>query len=292
MSSGGPRSDRRPSVFIGSSTEGHAVAEAIQVNLDRFCEVVIWSQGVFGLSGGTLETLVETADEFDFAVLVVRADDMVSSRERTQPAPRDNVLFELGLFVGVLGRKRTFVVYDRAADAKLPSDLAGVTIASYQLHSSGNLQASLGAACTQIKAAISELDLRERYPANLVIDQSTFFQSVAGTLPIAAHQFFILMGEQGVSLNREGRFGSGLRHVYNMANRSAGHGYFSVDSFCTMLADSGMLQQDLRNRVTLTERGHLFARWLVEQKFRAVHFESEAGGWGQVPDQGLHMPSA
>jgi predicted nucleotide-binding protein len=57
--------ERRPSVFIGSFSEGLPVAEAIQVNLDQVCEVVVWSQGIFGLSQGTLENLVDKADEFD-----------------------------------------------------------------------------------------------------------------------------------------------------------------------------------------------------------------------------------
>src|SRR5260370_6782552 len=99
--------ERRPAVFIGSSSEGLPIAEAIQVNLDRACEVVIWSQGVFGLSGGTLETLVDKADEFDFAALVVTPDDMTHSRGKDQPSPRDNVLLELGLFMGKIGRMRT-----------------------------------------------------------------------------------------------------------------------------------------------------------------------------------------
>ena len=123
--------DRRPCVFVGSSAEGLPIAKAIQVNLDRACEVVIWSQGVFGLSGGTLEALVEKAGEFDFAVLVITPDDMTQSRGNNQQSPRDNVLFELGLFIGVLGRKRSFVVYDRSAKIKLPTDLAGVTNAIY-----------------------------------------------------------------------------------------------------------------------------------------------------------------
>src|SRR5438105_1165493 len=101
--------ERRPSVFIGSSSEGLAFAKAIQLNLDRACEVAIWSQGVFGLSGGTLETLVDKAGEYDFAILVVTPDDMTQSRGKSQQSPRDNVLLEVGLFIGTIGRKRTLI---------------------------------------------------------------------------------------------------------------------------------------------------------------------------------------
>lgn len=150
----------RPSLFIGSSAEGLGIAKAIQCNLDRLCEVQIWSQGVFGLSSGTLETLVAELPRFDFAILVLTPDDLTVSRDRQSPSPRDNVLLELGLSIGMLGRERTFIVHDRTADIKLPSDLAGVTLASYQPHSSGEIKAALGAASTNIETAINKLGKR------------------------------------------------------------------------------------------------------------------------------------
>ncbi len=100
-------------------------------------------------------------DQFDFAILVLTPDDLVSSRNLDGPAPRDNVLFELGLFMGGLGRDRTFIIYDRTAQLKLPSDLAGVSAATFELHSSGNLQSSLGAAATRIEERIERLGLRD-----------------------------------------------------------------------------------------------------------------------------------
>ena len=48
----------RPSVFVGSSGEGLPIAQAVQVLLDRACEVEVLSQGVFGLTQGTLKSLV------------------------------------------------------------------------------------------------------------------------------------------------------------------------------------------------------------------------------------------
>lgn len=147
----------RPYVFIGSSSEGHRIAEAIQANLERYCDAVIWSQGVFGLSGGTLESLVDVADDFDFAVLVVTADDILTSRGQEQQAPRDNVLLEIGLFIGAMGRERTFVVFDTGADIKLPSDLAGVTLAGFELRGRGTLQAALGPSCFRINEAMEGL---------------------------------------------------------------------------------------------------------------------------------------
>jgi len=122
-----PSARVRPSVFVGSSSEGLPTAQAVQVLLDGVCEVEVWSQGVFGLTQGTLESLVLALDRFDFAVLVLTADDLIVSRGTERPAARDNVLFELGLFVGGLGRDRTFMLFDRKHPPALPTDLAGVT---------------------------------------------------------------------------------------------------------------------------------------------------------------------
>jgi predicted nucleotide-binding protein len=110
--------DRRPSVFIGSSTEGLAVAEAIQQALDRTADVELWTQGVFDLSYSYLESLLKALDTADFAILVLTPDDVVSSRRSQTPAPRDNVLLELGLFMGRLGRERCFFVYEQSQDLK------------------------------------------------------------------------------------------------------------------------------------------------------------------------------
>src|SRR5688500_53125 len=124
----------RPAVFIGSSSKGLKVAKIIQLSLDQLCDVTIWSQGVFGLSQGTLESLVFALDKFDFAILVLTPDDLKTIGKETVQSPRDNVLFELGLFVGGLGRDRTFMVYERTNNLSLPSDLAGITSATFQDH--------------------------------------------------------------------------------------------------------------------------------------------------------------
>jgi predicted nucleotide-binding protein len=108
----------RPSVFIGSSSEGLHIAEALQQLLDHEAEVTVWSQGIFDLSQSYLESLLKTLETTDFAILAVTADDMVVSRGTEREAPRDNVLFELGLFKGQLGRNRCFFVFDRTKAAR------------------------------------------------------------------------------------------------------------------------------------------------------------------------------
>lgn len=283
----------RPTLFIGSSSEGLDVAEAIQQNLDRTCETNIWSQGVFGLGSGTLETLVECLPTFDFAILVMTADDLTESRGSVQQTPRDNVLLELGLCIGFLGRKRTFAVYDRTANIKLPSDLAGVSVADYQPQSSGNLQAALGAASTTIKNVIRELGIRPTDQISGSIDQATQFQIIHDLMDPAAEQFIILMHESGTPLQYDGSpVFPGIPYEYAFPSRTAGAGGFSVSKLCRQLPDAQLLHVDLRGNVSLEERGHHFAEWLIMRGFKASWFRSPYGTWGERPADFMGGPSA
>ena len=152
---------RKPRLFIGSSVEGLAPAEDLQLNLEYEAEVTLWTQGIFGLSQGTLESLMKALDSHDFAALVLTPDDLLTKRGEQKQAPRDNVLFELGLFVGRIGRNRTFIVHSRSVEMHIPSDLAGVTVATYDAaRSDGNLQAALGPVATKMKRAIRDQGLR------------------------------------------------------------------------------------------------------------------------------------
>jgi predicted nucleotide-binding protein len=141
-------------VFIGSSTEGKRIAEAIQAGLEYDTEPTIWSQGVFGLSQGTLETLVGLVSRFDYAILVLTPDDVTRKRDTSGNTPRDNVLFELGLFMGALGRDHVFIVHGRDSALQLPTDLAGVTAATFAKRTDGNLDAAVGPAVTKLKHAM------------------------------------------------------------------------------------------------------------------------------------------
>ena len=72
---------------------------------DVFAAVV---RNLQALSTETLENLVAVLPKFDFAVLVLTGDDLTTSRHIKTASPRDNVVFETGLFMGRIGRERTF----------------------------------------------------------------------------------------------------------------------------------------------------------------------------------------
>lgn len=158
-----PQTDR-PTLFIGSSSEGLHVARALQALLDRDCEAVVWTHGVFELGTVTLESLVSIASKADFAVIVVNPDDTANVRGESRNVARDNVIFELGLFTGRIGRERSFMVYDRTQVLHLPTDLLGVTSATYAPHASGDWESALGAASTVIRKAFERLGPRTKGP--------------------------------------------------------------------------------------------------------------------------------
>jgi hypothetical protein len=152
----------KPSLFVGSSTEGLDFARAVRSLLTPDAEVTLWKEGFFGLGSTFIETLINALPRFDFAVLVLTADDLVRSRTVDVFSPRDNVIFELGLFMGYLGRSRTFILHQAHSDLKIPSDLSGVITAAYEWpRTDQNHLSAVGPACDSIRKVIRDLGVSE-----------------------------------------------------------------------------------------------------------------------------------
>lgn len=146
----------KPRVFVGSSTEQLALAYAIQGCLAHDAEVTIWTQGVFDLSKSSLESLLGVLDRVDYGVFVFAPDDIVTMRGKEMNAARDNVVFELGLFIGRLGRGSGFIVAPRGHSLHLPTDLLGTTPALYDAtRAAKEPEAALGHACNEIRRIIT-----------------------------------------------------------------------------------------------------------------------------------------
>lgn len=147
-----PRS-ATPRLFIGSSVEQLEVAEAIQRGLEHApVEATLWTNSVFKPSSTTIGDLTRALREFDFAVFVATPDDSVTMRKNTFAATRDNVVFELGLFMGELGRDRVFGVEPRGVAMRRPSDLFGVSFLDYD--TARPIDVAVSTVCTKLKEAM------------------------------------------------------------------------------------------------------------------------------------------
>ncbi len=151
---------RKPRLFVASSVESLPIAEAVNVNLDHDFEVTIWKGGTFKLSSSTIEDLVEKSSTVDFALFIFAPDDISTIREKNQHVVRDNIIFETGLFVGAIGKSRSFILKPRDIDMHLPTDLLGVTPADFDPNrSDGDLVSATNRACSLIKAEAERLGL-------------------------------------------------------------------------------------------------------------------------------------
>ncbi|MGI8855029.1 MAG: TIR domain-containing protein [Thermomicrobiales bacterium] len=150
------RKARRPRVFIASSVDGLDISYALQTGVERHLEPTVWDQGVFEPSRYILETLEGALDNFDYAVFVFSPADTIIFKGEEQKAVRDNVIFELGLFIGRLGRAACFVVHPRIENLHLPSDLLAFQTLTYENErQDDNFEAALGPVASRIRQAIA-----------------------------------------------------------------------------------------------------------------------------------------
>ncbi|MEW6519213.1 MAG: nucleotide-binding protein [Thermodesulfobacteriota bacterium] len=150
--------ERKPRIFIGSSSESLPIADAVNLNLDRHAEVTIWRNGTFDLSSNTIDSLEKKSKSVDFSLFIFSPDDIGIIRNQKKLVARDNVVFELGLFIGALGKERCFILKPRGVDLHLPTDLLGVTPADYEPNrSDGDMASAVNHACVLIKKQMEKL---------------------------------------------------------------------------------------------------------------------------------------
>ncbi len=120
----------KPRIFLGSSGKQAKLLEAITRGLEDIADVEPWTT-TFNPGRSTLDRLVELSQEVDFAAFVFAQDDWTTTdaSQAGEASPRDNVVFEAGLFGGALGIRRTFILH--ANGSKLPTDLLGLTSVRY-----------------------------------------------------------------------------------------------------------------------------------------------------------------
>ncbi len=137
------------SVFIASSSEGLEVARSVKRQLSDISQVDLWNEGVFVLNRSNLDSLLRAADLYEYAIICLTADDILMMRGEDYDVARDNLLFELGLFVGRIGISKTFIIVDK--EVKLPTDLDGIFVSKFHMPENGNLLSAVGNSCSEIR---------------------------------------------------------------------------------------------------------------------------------------------
>lgn len=152
-------SDNRPSIFIASTSEALEVARAVKANFDKEADVEIWTENIFSKNKSYLSTLRNRASFYDFAIIVFTPDDTAIIRNKKYQIPRDNLLFELGLFMGSVGSNRTFIIADE--NVRILSDFQGISISTFRTRD--NLVSAVGNACDEIRREMKVAEKAFKY---------------------------------------------------------------------------------------------------------------------------------
>ena len=117
--------DLNPKIFIGSSIAGVPIAEKVKANLLAIGDCFIWNEpNVWEPNRSTFENLLRMVSYFDFGVFIATADDLTLTNDKIVIEPRDNVILEMALFCGAMGRDKSFLLVEDGI--KLPTDFNGI----------------------------------------------------------------------------------------------------------------------------------------------------------------------
>lgn len=204
---------KNPTMFIGSSSESLNIANQLQLNLCNDIECTVWDQDIFQLSSTSMVSLALALKNHEFATFVFAPDDIVTIRGEKSLAVRDNVIFELGLFIGKNGLKNTFIVVpNNVKDLHIPTDLTGIILGTYNLNRfDGNLCAALGPVCTQIKQLVLKNTMGNSVINKQFLNYDKFCCSVLKSVTINNIDYkniltsFISTFESGIIKNADGK---------------------------------------------------------------------------------------
>jgi predicted nucleotide-binding protein len=149
-------------VFIASSGRTLVLAEKLRDELRTdFCEPRLWSQESKLQSGNTIIEMLEGATEqSDFAVIILARDDLLTKGNGAALKARDNCVFEAGLFMAAIGRRRCFLV-NSVTQEDLPSDLGGIISIPFEEPSDLADRAACAEAIGSVAAVLKGIMQRE-----------------------------------------------------------------------------------------------------------------------------------
>jgi hypothetical protein len=236
--------EEKPRIFIGSSTEGLAVAEQVKECLSHLADCYIWNEReIFATNQSYFDSLLKIINRFDYGVLVATGDDFTTSRNTVFSSPRDNVVFEFGMFLGRLGKNKVFLV--REEDSKLPSDLLGISLPSFPKQDEVARVAAVADACDGI---ISELRARA----------GTYEIGLLPSLPLAYGYFANFVDHTATKLYR--KIGRRMRVRLKGAGGEFTDHRLSLGDFKLSILIPDELKRDVKRDVEAARFGE---RWTV-----------------------------
>ena len=141
----------RPKIFIGSSRPGYEVAKKVKACLSTENDCFLWQETeIWEINHSTFDNLLRLVMYFDFGVFVATADDLTLTNEQIVIEPRDNVILEMALFLGALGRDKSFLLIEEGI--KLPTDFSGISMPRF----TAGMDGSIEQACTGFAGKIKE----------------------------------------------------------------------------------------------------------------------------------------
>lgn len=159
----------KPHLFIGSSGKEIKAARSITTVLSDDTSPLLaktWKDGgTFNGTRSTLENLLRELEVSEFGAFILAPDDVVESQGTQSYRARDNVILELGMFLGHFGPERTFILYRRDPNLKTtpPSDLFGINLIVFEFDEKAAL-ASVGPACNKIRMAVDDVLTAAKLP--------------------------------------------------------------------------------------------------------------------------------
>lgn len=170
-------------LFIGSSSEGSDIAqklkEEIESEMRDWLECDLWNGGkIFDLNTSALDALMRASRKYDYGILVATKDDITKSRGTEAHVPRDNVMFEMGMFLGSLGLTRAFLFVEK--HSKLPTDYNGITVPYFEKDVEGSIEEAVQKVKGAIVSSQSSYNLRPVPSAALALGYfESFVQKLA-----------------------------------------------------------------------------------------------------------------
>lgn len=204
----------RPRVFIGSSSLASALAEALYRGLAAVAHPTQWPEPLFVPGQFPLDALQRELMRHDFAVFVASGDDPLTSTAEASPGGRDHVIFEFGMFVGLLGRSRSFLVVPRGTTVVIPADLQDLAMVEYdpaRARAGGAaLEAAMAEVCREVHASLAprwQQILQARAERRASLTETGLLRSVRGlneavvslrqTLVAVQRDVFVVASEPG-----------------------------------------------------------------------------------------------